>query len=154
VGKDFLVRRVKHEELDELLVLYKHLHRKDAPLPERSALEVLWTTILEDPHLCYFVGELNGKIITSCTLTIIPNLTRGARPYGLIENVVTEATHRNHGYGTAVIRDALKTAWDANCYKVMLLTGSKENTTLRFYENAGFRSGVKTGFVAYPPGEE
>jgi GNAT superfamily N-acetyltransferase len=153
MSKNFLVRRVRREELDALLALYRHLHRKDASLPERSAVDALWTTIMADPRLHYFVGELDGKIISSCALTIIPNLTRGARPYGLIENVVTHADYRNRGFGTAVVRHALKTAWDANCYKVMLLTGSKEDSTFRFYENAGFQRGIKTGFVAYPPGE-
>jgi hypothetical protein len=34
-----------------------------------------------------------------------------------------------------------------NCYKVVLLTGRKEESTLRFYERAGFERGVKTGFI-------
>jgi hypothetical protein len=38
--------------------------------------------------------------------------------------------------------------WEQNCYKVMLLTGRRDEATLRFYQQAGFEAGVKTGFVA------
>jgi len=151
MGENFLVRRIRREELDALLALYKHLHRKDAPLPNRSALDALWATMMTDSRLHCFVVELDHRIISSCTLVTIPNLTRGARPYGLIENVVTHADYRNRGFGTAVIRHALKVAWDGNCYKVMLLTGSKEDSIFRLYESVGFQRGLKTGFVAYPP---
>ncbi|MEH2045727.1 hypothetical protein [Nostoc sp.] len=48
---------------------------------------------------------------------------------------------------------ALALAWQQQCYKVMLLSGSKREETLKFYENAGFKRGVKTGFVALPPEE-
>jgi GNAT superfamily N-acetyltransferase len=153
MGENLLVRQIKREELDALLALYKHLHRKDAPLPERSALDALWATMMADPRFHCFVGELGHRIISSYTLVVIPNLTRGARPYGLIENVVTDADHRNRGFGTALVRRALREAWDENCYKVMLLTVSKEDSVLRFYEDAGFQRGLKTGFVAYPPRE-
>jgi GNAT superfamily N-acetyltransferase len=81
----------------------------------------------------------------------VPNLTRGARPYGLIENVVTHPDWRGRGIGTAVLHHALNLAWDADCYKVMLLTGRTDEATLGFYERAGFAGGEKTGFVARPP---
>jgi GNAT superfamily N-acetyltransferase len=154
MGKNIIVRHIKPQELDALLSLYTHLHRKDAPLPGKPELNAKWKDILSNPLLHYIVGEFDNRIVSSCVLVIVPNLTRGARPYGLVENVVTHADHRMHGFGTAVLQYALQLAWRANCYKVMLLTGSKEDSVFRFYEASGFERGIKTGFIAYPPGED
>jgi GNAT superfamily N-acetyltransferase len=94
---------------------------------------------------------LHPDDLQSCTLSIIPNLTRGARSYGVIENVVTHPGHRRTGLGRSVLASALEAAWDANCYKVMLATGSPKSETLRFYESAGFERGGKTFFQARRP---
>jgi GNAT superfamily N-acetyltransferase len=91
--------------------------------------------------------------LPTCNLAIVPNLTRGAHPYGIIENVVTHTDYRKQGLGTQVLRYALNIAWQQKCYKVMLLTSSKREETLRFYEQAGFKRGVKTGFIVLPPDE-
>ena len=53
-----------------------------------------------------------------------PNLTRGVRPYAFVENVVTRADARGHGYATACLNHAKALAQQAGCYKMMLLTGS------------------------------
>ncbi len=145
-----LIRSIMKNEMSELLKLYNHLHRKDEPLPDKSTLMAIWEEITSNPLLHYFFIEHKGKIITSCTLSIIPNLTRGGRPYGLIENVVTHADYRRRGFATLVLRYSLEFAWKNNCYKVMLLTGSKDPGISRFYEEAGFLKGLKIGFVAYP----
>jgi GNAT superfamily N-acetyltransferase len=142
-------RTIRSHELPALLELYRHLHAADAPLPPDAVLHSLWDEILGNPRLHYFVAELAGDIVASCTLAIIPNLTRGARPYGIIENVVTHSQHRGKGIGTQMLQFALRRAWEEDCYKVMLLTGSKREETLRFYERAGFKRGDKTGFVAW-----
>ncbi len=142
-------RTIRPHELPALLELYRHLHAADAPLPPDAMLHSLWDEILGDPRLRYFVADLAGDIVASCTLAIIPNLTRGARPYGIIENVVTHSQHRGKGIGTRMLQFALRRAWEEGCYKVMLLTGSKREETLRFYERAGFKRGDKTGFVAW-----
>jgi GNAT superfamily N-acetyltransferase len=146
----FQVRCIQKDELPALLELYQYLHDHDDPRPDADQIQAVWDTIWNNPWLYYFVGEIDGVLVSSCTLSIIPNLTRGMRPYGLIENVVTHPDHRRQGFGGQVLQYALQIAWDQNCYKVMLLTGRKEESTMVFYEKAGFVRGVKTGFIAYP----
>ena len=142
-----LVRPIKQDELEKLLSLYQYLNPNDPQLVMNHRLQEHWNNIQSDPFLHYFVVEENGILVSSCTLAIVKNLTRSARPYGLIENVVTRLEYRKKGYGTAVLKKAIQTAKDQNCYKVMLMTGKKDEPTLRFYEQAGFDRGEKTGFI-------
>jgi GNAT superfamily N-acetyltransferase len=142
-----ILRLIREDELPQLLDLYRHLHVADLPLPPRDELAALWQSIRCDPNLAYIVAELDGHLVASCALAIIPNLTRGARPYAIIENVVTHADHRRRGLGTAVLRHATDLARRRGCYKIMLQTGSKRPETLRFYEQAGFQPNLKTTFV-------
>jgi GNAT superfamily N-acetyltransferase len=87
-------------------------------------------------------------------LSIIPNLTRGCKPYGLVENVVTHRDFRRKGCGTAVLQYALRHAWSRRCYKVMLMTGRKDEGTYQFYESAGFDRHAKQAFLAKPQGKD
>jgi predicted GNAT family acetyltransferase len=80
---------------------------------------------------------------------IIPNLTRNVRPYAFIENVVTHIDYRGKGYATECLNFAKEIAEKTNCYKMMLLTGSKEETTLNFYKKAGYNSTDKTAFIQW-----
>jgi GNAT superfamily N-acetyltransferase len=144
------IRRIRADELPCLLGLYRHLHPSDPELAMTPDVERLWQRILSDSALHYLVAEAAGQIVSTCALTIVPNLTRGARPYGLVENVVTHPDFRRQGIGTRILHAALALAWEQDCYKVMLLTGRKEEATLRFYERAGFVAGIKAGLVATP----
>ncbi len=135
-------------DLPELLMLYRDLNPSDPLLTVNTALEGHWQAILANPDLYYVVARSDQQLVSTCALTLVPNLTRSARPYGLIENVVTHPEYRKRGIGTQVLEYALGIAWDRGCYKVMLMTGSKNEATLRFYEGAGFVRGEKTGFVA------
>lgn len=144
------IRPIRADELEELLALYRHLHPADPEIALTTSVTELWQRICHDPSLHYLGAEVDGRLVATCTLAIIPNLTRAARPYGLIENVVTHPDCRRRGHATMLLRAALQIAWEAGCYKVMLLTGRRDEATLRFYEQAGFEGGVKTGFVARP----
>ena len=143
-------RSIRTNELSSLLDLYKYLHSDVPPLPAEELLNQVWDSFLTDPKIHCVVGDVEGRLTASCTLVVIPNLTRGARPYGLIENVVTHPECRKKGIGSSLLRHTLQLAWEKQCYKVMLLTGRQEEETLRFYEKAGFKRGVKTGFIAKP----
>jgi len=150
---DVVVRHIKAAELNDLLALYAHFDPQARPLPSAEQFDGFWDRVLANPMLHYLVAELDHRLVASCMLVIIPNLTRGTRPYGLIENVVTHADYRRRGLGTAVLRHALKIAWDADCYKVLLLTGSDEPGVHEFYRQAGFQKDIRTGFVAASPAQ-
>lgn len=141
------VRLIKEYELNSLLSLYTHLNLDDPVLEVDEALKKHWNEIISNPDYIYLVAEEDGNLVSTCNLTIIRNLTRKARPYGLIENVVTHPDYREKGYGTAVLKKAVEIARDHGCYKVMLLTSQKDDATLNFYQNAGFSRGEKTGFI-------
>lgn len=110
-----------------------------------------WQELLErfsqNPLYHLLVLEADGAVMASVTLVIVENLTHGVRPYGVIENVVTHGNHRGKGYATALMNHASQIAQDFDCYKVFLCTGSKRETTLRFYRNCGFSDGDKTAFL-------
>lgn len=141
------IRRLQKRDLDQLLALYEHLNPNDRPLPPQSHVDAIWDELLASPRYRYFGGFIGGQLVSSCTLTVIPNLTRGCAPYGLIENVVTHAGHRNRGYGKALLKQAVESAWSDGCYKVMLMTSRKDPAVHGFYKSAGFDSGDKTAYV-------
>lgn len=140
------VRTIQQDELDQLLLLYKHLNPDDPDL-NINEIQNHWNDIISDPLMKIFVVEHEEKIISSCVLVIIRNLTRGARPYGLIENVVTHSDYRKKGYAKLVLQKSVETAKEHNCYKVMLMTSARMEGTHRFYEKCGFIKGDKTGYI-------
>ena len=143
-----MVREALKEDLNELLNLYLFLHEKN--IPENSEhLENTWKTIIEDINHHIVVKEINGKIVSSCVCVIVPNLTRNIRPYALIENVVTNEGYRGKGYATECLNYAKEIAIKNNCYKMMLLTGTKSENILAFYKSAGYNSDDKIAFIQW-----
>ncbi len=143
-----MIREISEKDFDGLLRLYMQLH--DNPFPEKDdRVLCVWKDILNDKNHHIIVAEENGVIVSSCVCVIIPNLTRGQRPYAFIENVITDKDHRKKGYATACLNYARQIAVNENCYKMMLLTGSKERSTLDFYERAGYNQNDKTAFIQW-----
>lgn len=125
-----------------LLDLYTHLNPGDArPSPEAVR------AVFAHPGLRHFGRFEGGQLVASCNLAVVPNLTRGGRSYGVIENVVTHAAHRGQGHGQAVIVHAIEQAWAAGCYKVVLTTSRKDPAVWAFYERCGFDMSDKRAFV-------
>lgn len=104
---------------------------------------------MNDQNHSIYVWEEAGKLLASCVLVLVPNLTREQRPYGLIENVITHPDHRRKGYAKKLLEHAKTAAAQAGCYKLMLMTGSKDEGVFRLYEEAGFNREDKTAFVQW-----
>lgn len=148
-----MIREAMAKDFDGLMQLYTQLHDNPIP-PQTEATTALWQNILADKDHHIIVAELDGKIVSSCVCVVIPNLTHGQQPYALIENVVTDKAYRKQGLATACLEFAKTIALQENCYKIMLLTGAKDEQTLNFYRRAGYNSNDKTAFIQWLPNVE
>jgi GNAT superfamily N-acetyltransferase len=137
-------------DLEPLLELYPHVSPNAPALPAARAREI-WAAILAREGTDIYVADADGMLVASCMLITAPNLLRGGRQHGFIENVVTHAGYRRRGYGRAVIQAALDTAWAADCHHVLLQSGRPDPGVHRFYEDCGFVPGVRIGYVARRP---
>lgn len=143
-----MVREANDWELRDILELYLHLHERS--VPEMTAhLAQTWDQIIRDQNHHIIVKIVDNKIVSSCVCVIIPNLTRDVSPYAFVENVVTHGDYRGKGYATECLNYAAQLARKAGCYKIMLLTGSRDPKTLHFYEQAGYNSSDKTAFIQW-----
>jgi len=134
-------------DLDSLLELFAQGEVSDSATPFEKARGI-WASTLRQGGLFVFVCEAESRIVATCMLITAPNLLRGGQKHGFLENVVTHPDHRRHGYGRAVVRAALETAWIEDCYHVMLQSGRSDPGVHRFYEDCGFAGGLRTAYVA------
>ena len=139
-----VVRAAGPDDLPAILALLAQLNPGEPP-PAAEVASATWRDILGRAGVTTLVACLAGAPVACLTLIVVPNLSRGARPYAVIENVVTDEAHRGRRIGRTLIEAAVQRAWDEGAYKVMLMTGSKKEATLGFYRAAGFTDD-KTAF--------
>lgn len=140
-------RPIRADELDELLTLYQMLNPDDPVLDSDEELREQWRKMLCDDDLEIVVVERDDRLVSSCVLSITKNLTRNARPFAVVENVVTHEEYRQRGLAECCLEKATEIAERRDCYKIMLLTGSDKEWKHGFYEKCGFDKDEKTGFV-------
>ena len=146
------VRAARPGDFDAVLRLYLQLNLDD-PRPDPEAASAMFEQILARPGLHILVLEVDDAIVATTYLNVIPNLTRALAPYAVIENVVVEERLRGRGLGKQLMAATLQMAWDAGCYKAMLMTGSRTPATHAFYRSCGFSPDAKQAYLARRPAD-
>ena len=143
-----MIREVREDDYRQLMELYCQLHEKSVP-EYKDDTEAPWSRLVNDPDYHLIVAEEDGKIVSTCTCIVVPNMTHGPRPYAFVENVVTDSKYRGRGLATACLDKAREIAVANNCYRLILMTGSKLDSTLDFYRRAGYNDNDKTAFIQW-----
>ena len=129
--------------------LYRQLQPNDPVVKDHTDYHV-FLEILDSDHFFLLGAFEDTELIASLYINIVPNITRSASPYAVIENVITDTDRQNQGVGKVLMTAALKFIWGKGCYKAMLMTGSKQASTHAFYRSCGFDGEAKSGYVVYP----
>ena len=140
------IRIINKEDVTDLVVLYGHLNPNDV-VPDSDAIKAIWNQTHKSSMVEYLGLYIQSQLVSSCQKVVVPNFTRAGKPYCLIENVVTHRDFRSMGYGKKLLKHTLSLAWDEGCYKVMLMSGRKEESVMKFYQDVGFSSDEKRAFV-------
>lgn len=144
------LRKLALHDLDALLRLYTDIGLLDSE-SERALLEQTWARILASDWIFYLGVFVEGTLAATCHAVVVPNLSRGVRPYAIIENVGTLATHRRRGLASIAMRAIIAHCWDAGCYKILLASGLQRSGAHAFYHALGFDSRAKQSFVLTRP---
>jgi GNAT superfamily N-acetyltransferase len=144
-----IIGSVGMEHLRALLELYTFLHPGDEELSDRKRTKNILREMRDDPRtilLGLFIGE---HLISACNAALILNLTRGGKPFAIIENVITRPESRGKGYGTLLMKKMIDECWNHGCYKIILQSNSRRIDAHRFYCSIGFDMEAKKAFVMY-----
>ncbi|WP_329109892.1 GNAT family N-acetyltransferase [Micromonospora sp. NBC_01699] len=144
------IRTAVETDLPALLALYGQLHPDDTPLPVDRAGPI-WREITAQPGRTVLLASRDGVPAGTLDCTVLPNLTRGGRPFMLVENVVVDSSVRRRGVGRRLLAAAVDLARSTGCYKVQLLSRSTRDEAHDFYESCGFRQ-IAAGFRHYLAG--
>jgi len=120
-------------------------HTSHGPRVAQSNSDRALAPLIAFPGTFVVVAETGGRLVSTCTLTVVPNLTSGGRSYAFIENVVTLRAHRRRGLPRRVMERALAQAHAEGCHKVRLLSGAHHNDAHASSEALG-PDRPKTGF--------
>lgn len=137
------IRAATFEDVDKVIELYSGYDRLPDPKPPAEDIKAIFDSIAFTGYLA--VADIGGDIVGTYAMYICPNLARGGRPFGLIENVIVAVVWRRKGVGWALMIHAKDSARTAGCYKHMLCTGRDRAGNHSFYEACGF-VGNKIGY--------
>lgn len=142
-----MARLARSADLPSLLALFELSEVSAVTQPPERA-ESIWQETLAHPGVRIFVSDDRDQIAATCMLITAPNLIRGGKRHGFLENVVTHPDLRGRGHGKAVVQAALDYAWEVDCHHVLMQSGRADSRVHAFYEGLGFKPGLRVAYVA------
>lgn len=142
-----VVRVAEPRDAEALARLLEELHEEPVGgSPE--AFSATLDEVLRTPGHYLCVAEHDGRVVGTAVGLVVPNLSRGCRPYMIIENVVVAAAARRLGIGRAIMEHLVRIARKHDCYKVQLQSNDSRDAAHRFYVDLGFAP-CAVGFRRY-----
>ena len=121
--------------------------RFEDPLPQ--SYYVAFEAIDADPNHELVVAEMDGLVVGTLQLSVLPYLTYQGRSRAQVEAVRINSNRRGAGIGALLMDWAIDRARRRGCHLIQLTTDKARPEALRFYEQRGFRAshqGMKLWF--------
>jgi len=148
ISDQLTIRSATANDLPALLSLLAQMHGEEATSQVTAELEAVAAEVLSSPSRTLLVAERMEEIVGTLDLIVVPNLTRGGKPWAAIENVVVDSSQRRQGIGGALVDVAVDIARDRGCYKLQLVSHKRRDAAHALYRHAHFDAPVQ-GYRRY-----
>lgn len=134
------LRRARREDVRAIVALYADdmLGRTRETLDDLAPYEAAFAAIDADARQELMVAELDGRIVGTLQLTIIPQLSHRGQTVAQVEAVRVAGELRGRGLGQKMMEWAIERARAAGCRRVQLTSNKARSDAHRFYERLGF----------------
>jgi len=148
-----IIRAATEEDIPRILELYRELaittsEAERGLAPSQDDYQRVFAEISTMPGHELLVAEEKGEVVGSVVLLIVSNLSHGALPWALVENLVVDQRYRRQGLGRLLMEYAIARSKKAGCYKLVLNSNKERREAHRFYSSLGFKASAH-GFRFY-----
>lgn len=95
-------------------------------------------TKFKDAFAVKITAEEDGKTIGRAFLYVLKNDLH-SEPFGFLEDVFVQESHRKHGIGSQLVQMAIKEAKVQGCYKLVGNSRLSKENVHAFYEKLGLK---------------
>ena len=147
------IRPATERDIPRILDLYHELTvtlpgDKDCGRPALEACAQVLADIAADPRHDLLVVEDGGEVAGTAVLLIVPNLSHGATPWALVENIIVDQRFRRRGLARKLLEHTVSRAREAGCHRIEIMSDNSRKEAHRLYRSVGFTD-CATGFRNY-----
>jgi GNAT superfamily N-acetyltransferase len=135
------IRRATAEDVPAIVAIYAgdDLGGSRESPEDVEAYQKSFAVLDADPAHLLAVADLDGEVVGTFHLTVLPGVARRGMTRALIESVHVPSDHRGQGVGSAMMRWAVDESRARGCGLVQLTSNAARTDAHRFYERLGFK---------------
>ncbi|MGH3497074.1 MAG: GNAT family N-acetyltransferase [Nocardioidaceae bacterium] len=136
--------RIREADVDDLeavlALLAEDAIREVAEPAEVTARQrAAMAELVADDHQCLLVGEIDGRIVATATVTWLRVLIYDGGLVCQVESVRTASDLRGRGHGRDLMQHVVALARQRGCARVQLTTNARRTRAHEFYRRLSFR---------------
>ena len=139
------IRLAEERDVARIVEMYRELTITDSQVehrrnPSLADYQLVFAEIRADRRQKLFVVEVEGEVVGTIELLIIPNLSHNGTPFAFLENLIVTEKHRGKGVGRMLLEYTVELARKSGCHMVEMCSDVRRKEAHKLYGSMGFEA--------------